>query len=152
MTMWKRQPGALSSAALEAMETAVGDPQTPCGSGAELRPIALAYLHGVVFAQHPLEKMGLRNNRELVTWCSLIDCLLRGEIASAMDVAAQRVGALEKSLVDNNWQVARWLELIPTSDAVLTTRTELRTAQRPDVLERIPPWRKKEGKDNSEED
>ena len=114
MTRWRRLPGALSSAALEAMEAQIGDQLSPHESGSDLRPIALAYLQSVVCARHP--KMGLRNNRELITWCTLIDCLLRGEIASAMDLAFQRFGALEKSLVDNNWQVARWLELIPTSD------------------------------------
>jgi len=152
MTRWRRLPGALSSAALEAMEALVGDRLSPHESGSDLRPIALAYLQSVVFARHPQEKMGLRNSRELITWCTLIDCLLRGEIASAMDLAFQRFGALEKSLVDNNWQVARWLELIPTSDTVLPARMELRTAQRSEDVERIPPWRRKADKDSSEED
>ena len=137
---------------LEAMEALVGDDLSPHESSSDLRPIALAYLQSVVFAWHPQEKMGLRNSRELITWCTLIDCLLRGEIASAMDLAIQRFGALEKSLVDNNWQVARWLELIPTSDTVLPASMGLHTAQRSEDVERIPPWRREADKDSSEED
>eukprot|EP00973_Karenia_brevis_P011721 1585919-Karenia_brevis.AAC.1 len=61
--------------------------------------------------------MGLRNSREAITLASCMDALLRGNQAGALDILAQRLKALERSIVDQNWNVARWMELIPTGDA-----------------------------------
>ena len=53
-----------------------------------------------------------------------------------MDVMMQRVKALERYLVDDNWSVARWFELIPTGDSQLTPRDEAVSAYRLEKSER----------------
>eukprot|EP00973_Karenia_brevis_P083092 11520021-Karenia_brevis.AAC.1 len=58
--------------------------------------------------------MGLRNSREALTLAGIINALLRGNPAGALDIVAQRLKAPERSIVDENWQVAGWMELIPT--------------------------------------
>ena len=37
---------------------------------------------------------------------------------------AQRLKAIEKAVADRSWEMARWLELIPTGDALLAPRSE----------------------------
>ena len=94
------------------------------------QPIAQAFVQQIIFGEHDKKKMGLRNSRELESWALLIDCLLRGETAAGLDVAMQRLKALERSIVDGSWSVARWYELIPTSASHLTDRHEALAAMR----------------------
>eukprot|EP00973_Karenia_brevis_P073877 10270897-Karenia_brevis.AAC.1 len=80
--------------------------------------------------------MGLRNSREALTLSAIIDALLRGNPAGALDIVAQRLKALERSIVDGNWQTARWMELIPTGEAQLSMQEETLKAQRLEKAER----------------
>ena len=103
---------------------------------AALQPIVQAYLHQILFKEHPKQKIGLRNSREIETLGLIADTLLRGEQAAGLDVVMQRLKALERSLIDENWTVARWYELIPTGDAQLTSRAEATAAAKLEESER----------------
>ncbi|CAK0835312.1 unnamed protein product [Prorocentrum cordatum] len=138
-TVWKKNPGKLSGDTLQRMSRTLGG-MVPSdlhdSSSALARPIVQAYLHQIIYNHHSKSKMGLRNSRELETWALAADCLLRGELGSVRDVIMQRVKALERYLVDDNWSVARWFELIPTGDSQLTPRSEAVSAHRLEKSER----------------
>ena len=89
-----------------------------------------------MFSQLGKDNMGLRNSREAFTLSTAIDCILRGSPAGALDVLTQRLKALEKSIIDGNWHVARWLELLPTSEANLSLQEETQRAQKLEAAER----------------
>ena len=89
-----------------------------------------------MFATLGPDKMGLRNSREALTLAASMDALLRGNTSGAMDVLAQRLKALERSIVDSNWQEARWMELIPTGDAQLSSQEETQRAQKLEKADR----------------
>ena len=129
----KRHPGRLAEKALSLMDLHVGDRMSP---GSTLAPIVTTYVTNVMFTQLGKEKMGLRNSREALTLAHAMDSLLRGEPSSAMDILAQRLVALERSVVDQNWSVARWMELIPTGDAQLSTQEAAQKAQKIESAER----------------
>ena len=82
-----------------------------------------AYLNQVLFAQHPQEKLGMRNVRELITLGEAIDLLMEGQFAAAGDVLMQRMKAVESSVTDG-WQLASHQELIPPAKATLSTNLE----------------------------
>ena len=82
-----------------------------------------AYLNQVLFAQHPQEKLGMRNVRELITLGEAIDFLMEGQFAAAGDVLMQRMKAVESSVTDG-WQLASHQELIPPAKATLSTNLE----------------------------
>ena len=107
----QKHPGRLAERVLKLMDLHVGDRVAP---GTKLGPIVLVYVNTIMFAILGRDKMGLRNSREALTLATAMDALLRGNAGGAMDVLAQRLKALERSIVDSNWQVARWMELIPT--------------------------------------
>ena len=104
--------------------------------GNNMSPIATVYVTSVMFTQLGREKMGLRNSREALTLAYAMDALLRGEPSAAMDILAQRLKALERSIVDSNWNVARWMELIPTGEAQLSSQEETQRAQKIESAER----------------
>lgn len=82
-----------------------------------------AYLNQVLFTQHPQEKLGMRNVRELVTLAEAIDLLMEGQFAAVGDVLMQRMKAVESSVTDG-WQLASHQELIPPAKATLSTNLE----------------------------
>ena len=129
--VWKKSPGGLSRQALCRMAELVGDLQVPDPSSEEkLRPVVTAFLHTVLCTNFPREKMGLRSYRELLSLALALDLLLKGDIASSMDVLLQRFKALERSLTDGNWDMAKWYELTPTAEGLLASAGEKRAAVR----------------------
>ena len=121
------EPGRLARELIQTMMSLVGA-RGLGGAGSELEPVATTFLLTVLFNLHPPKELGLRNERELRTLCLVLDLLLKGELARGMDVLAQRVKALEKSITDQHWLAARWLELIPTGQLLLVPRDEAREA------------------------
>ena len=115
------------------MNMHVGDRMAP---GNNMSPIATVYVTSVMFTQLGREKMGLRNSREAQTLAYAMDSLLRGEPSACMDILAQRLKALEGSIVDSNWNVARWMELIPTGEAQLSSQEETQRVQKIESAER----------------
>ena len=95
-----------------------------------IRAIVTTYIHMIVFTEHSREKMGLRNSRELISLGLIADLLLKGQVAKSLAVVIQRIKAIERSILDNTWQTARWYELIPTGESHLTSRSEAKTAAR----------------------
>ena len=59
------------------------------------------------------EKLGVRLLREMRTIAGAVDEIARGKPEAAGDILSQRLKALELQLVDNSWQRAQFLELIP---------------------------------------
>ena len=127
----KRHPGKLLRSGLEQMSrfmnTRSGDDLAPSVSWREQR--VNAYLNQVLFNQHPVSSMGMRNSRELVTLATAIDLLMEEQFASLGDLLMQRLKAVEASLSEG-WGVANFQELIPPPRATLTTDQERAFAAR----------------------
>ena len=69
--------------------------------------------------------MGMRNLRELKTMATTLDHLARGESGKAADLLAQRIKAIEKSMVDGDqWTRAQFCELIEAESATLLNKEE----------------------------
>jgi len=134
---WKSRPGQLTLKTLGRMQDTLGVHQLPHQTASDAgAPIATAYVHQVMRTQFPGDKMTLRNWRELLTLSQVMDLCLSGKVDSGLDMVAQRMKAIERSLVDGNWNQARWMELIPTGDALLASRMESKAAQRAEQEER----------------
>ena len=142
---WKSRPGQLTLKTLGRMQDTLGVHQLPHQNTSDAAaPIATAYVHQVMRTQFPGDKMTLRNWRELLTLSQVMDLCLAGKVESGLDMVAQRIKAIERSLVDGSWNQARWMELIPTGDALLASRVEAKAAHRAEAEERrraAPPAR-----------
>ena len=68
--------------------------------------------------------------RELLTHCSLIDCLLEGKIAQALDIGLQRIKGLELQAGGTTYQVSQRLEVIPSDSNLLPSRQEMAIIQK----------------------
>ena len=122
----RKQPGTLLKSGLIQMSKflAVRTGGTDEEAGRSWRDQRVgAYLNQVLFAQHPQEKLGMRNVRELVTLAEAIDLLMEGQFAAVGDVLMQRMKAVETSVTDG-WQLASHQELIPPAKATLSTNLE----------------------------
>ena len=53
-----------------------------------------------------------------------MDLLAKGESLNAVDVVAQRIKAMEVSIVENGWEKAQFLELIEAPQATLLTKED----------------------------
>ena len=71
---------------------------------------------------HP--NMGMRTARELQTLSTVLDYLARGRPQHAADVVAQRMKALEQSVVDGHWEKASFLELLEAPGSTLLNKQE----------------------------
>ena len=76
-----------------------------------------AYTAGTLFAQNSAASVGMRNTREIQTVSWALDLLVMGELAQLGDVLMQRYKALEASVSDGGWHLARHYELIPPTIA-----------------------------------
>ena len=136
LRVWRRTPGRLAEQTLEKMARLLGTLAASDETEAAYKPIVQAYVHQVLFTNHPKNQIGIRNAREAETMALIADTLIRGEADAALDVVMQRLKALERSVSDGNWSVARWMELIPTGETQLSSREEARTALRNEEAER----------------
>ena len=122
----RKQPGTLLKSGLIQMSKflAVRTGGTDEEAGRSWRDQRVGeYLNQVLFAQHPQEKLGMRNVRELLTLSEAIDLLMEGQFAAVGDVLMQRMKAVESSVTDG-WQLASHQELIPPAKATLSTNLE----------------------------
>ena len=90
----------------------------------------MAYLSQVVLVNHPPAKMGVRSHRELVTLAMVVDELLAGNLKYGLDILLQRFKAVETSLQEGGWAMAKHQELIPPAAASLTREDERAAAAR----------------------
>ena len=96
----------------------------------------LAYLNQVILSHHPVSQVGIRNHRELMTLAMAVDYILEGDYVRALDLLIQRFKAVETSLGENGWHMAKHLELIPPTAVALTTIDEKDMAAKAELRNR----------------
>ena len=133
----RRHPGRLLRSGLEQMNKFLAARSGAEGSASvSWRDQRVgAYLHQVLFNQHPQHVIGVRNTRELVTLAEAIDLLMEERLASLGDLLMQRMKAVEASLTEG-WGVANFQELIPPPRSTLTTDQERAFAARHAIQQR----------------
>ena len=90
--------------------------------------LATRYLLAMLMPKHP--RMPVRTMREMRTVCCVLDLLAKAKWDEAADVLAQRLKALERSLIDENWARSQFAELIPLENATLMSKEEEYMLQR----------------------
>ena len=82
------------------------------GKAPELPPTATAYL-GKLISAIDSKRLGHKEERELATLSTALDCLCQGKMAQAGDVLIQRFKAIETSIYDGNTAIGAHQELVP---------------------------------------
>ena len=90
----------------------------------------LTYVTSIVFGRHSPEAIGLRTAAEMQTVARCLDAIGSGELPSCADMLVQRLQALEMSVKDKNWNLAKNIEIVPQVDSGLTTMAEREDAAR----------------------
>ena len=87
----------------------------------------------IVLTAHPPSKIGVRAHRELVTLATALDELLENNTLRCLDLLMQRFKAVEASLQDGGWSLARHYELIPPHGAQLSREDEREMATKAEL-------------------
>eukprot|EP00434_Breviolum_minutum_P037427 symbB.v1.2.033184.t1/scaffold4090.1/size75078/2 len=90
-----------------------------------LPAVARGYFSQIFLVKHPESSIGLRNLRELRTLVTMIDHMANNDGLRALDVAVQRLKAIELFIAQGHWQQASQLE----GEQRAWFRQELRAAQ-----------------------
>lgn len=147
--LWRvaqKKPGRLTRLALDEMTRYLADKMEENEVEVRWRGQKVqAYLNQILFVAHQPTKVGLRTSRELTTLGVTLDHLLAGRLPQATDTLMQRLKALEASLQEGGWQVAKHLEIIPPSGASLmrekerelATKNELRSLKLKDAVSKM---------------
>ena len=116
--MARSQPGRLMMEGFKTMRQHLdpklaggGNNGDPRGSSEGLDGCATAYTVNVV--QGRGTQLSQRNERELRTLATGLDALAHGQLAEAGDIFMQRYKAVELAGLENNWNLAARLEVIP---------------------------------------
>ena len=132
----ERYPGALAMESLASMKrsllTAAGEDQEE----GILKPVALLYYRSVLS-----KRASGPQSREMLNLSTALDMMLKGRIASAADVIAQRLKAQEAITQGTHWAIAQRLEIPPSEAEGLVARTELQQAQKEDYADARARWR-----------
>lgn len=132
----ERYPGALAMESLASMKrsllTAAGEEQEE----GTLKPVALLYYRSVLS-----KRASGPQAREMLNLSTALDLMLKGRIASAADVIAQRLKAQESVAQGTHWAIAQRLEIPPSEAEGLVARTELQQAQKEDYADARARWR-----------
>ena len=133
----QRSPGLLAQSSLLRMRQylAGASGAMPNLGNSDLPATMSAYLNVVYFPVHPEVSIGLRASREMKTIGFAVDMLCQGKVLEALDFLLQRQKALEVSVDQGNWTQARHLELIPQSDVTSWSRSDLKEAQKEQLLD-----------------
>ena len=109
LQIWKRIPGALSCGVLQDMRQSLMTAEGFLSASSEgsLPPVASQY-----YRQHLQGQVGPVMGREMQHWCLVIDLMLRGRPAAALDVASQRIKSPEQIARGVQADIARRLELV----------------------------------------
>ena len=94
----------------------------------------VSYLNSVFHGRHPPGEVGPRTTRELRHVAECLDAIGAGNLTMVADMLMQRFKALEQSVTDKNWNMARHLEVLPLQDVGLTTQGEQLAASRAELL------------------
>ena len=119
----RRFPGRFLADALSSMQRFLGS-RVGAGTASEELPRVLTYLETVFNQRYTKECVGIRTAREMRTLAEAIDSLLEGDSMRTADLLIQRFKALETSVSDGSWSLARHLELIPEEGVGLTSPAE----------------------------
>ena len=76
------------------------------------------------YRQHLQSQVGPVMGREMQHWCLVVDLMLRGRPAAALDVASQRIKSLEQIAKGVQSDIARRLELVGPEKASLVSTHE----------------------------
>ena len=118
-------PGILGSQALAQMRnqllSGIGEDDKP----GRPSPVCMQYFRQVLQrkATPPVQ-------RELLTISSMVDLMIRGKIAQAVDVGVQRIKSQELVLSGCHWNVAQRVEVLAQEAQALAAAKELQEAQR----------------------
>ena len=93
----------------------------------------VAYLSSIFHGSHTPQSIGIRTSREMRTLAEALDALQAGKLPEVADLLVQRFKALETSIQDGNWNLAKRLEVIPDSTSGLTSMEERRAAARDEL-------------------
>ena len=119
----RRFPGRFLADALSTMQRFLGS-RVGAGTTSEELPRVLTYLETVFNQRYTKECVGIRTAREMRTLAEAIDSLLEGDSMRTADLLIQRFKAVETSVSDGSWSLARHLELIPEEGVGLTSPAE----------------------------
>ena len=121
----QRHPGRLASRMLLKMarETAIGSVGAVNQQSQKTPAVALHYLRTVMTPALGT-RLTVRTARELHTLSVIIDFLAQKKPEEAVDVASQRMKALERSCMEGGWMSAQFLELISPEQPSLLDRAE----------------------------
>ncbi len=121
----RRFPGVLAFEAVQQMQeqllTEAGEDTT----GFTTRPISILY-----YRQELHKKAGGPMARELLNLTSCLDALLRGKVAVAADIVAQRIKACEAVMNGTHWTTAQRLEVVGNESSGIAQGTELDSARK----------------------
>ena len=128
----QEKPGTLANLTLrrfnELLSRSVGRGSAEVTS--DLPAVARAYLTQIYLVKSPETTIGMRNLRELRTLATMVDMMATNDPLRAMDVALQRMKAIELFVSQGNWTQATVLELIPAEgEQRAWFRQELKAAQ-----------------------
>ena len=98
------------------------------------QPVMMTYLLSIFMSASSIEKVGVRNGRELKTLATALDHLARGELDHLADVLMQRYKAVEMSISDGTWTLAQRIELITDQGVGLVSNEEHAAAARAAML------------------
>jgi hypothetical protein len=122
----ERFPGLLASEALKGISRMVASDMGDSASGSRMWQAQLVRYYRQVLSRRISGAMG----RELFTHGSVIDSLLEGKVAQALDISLQRIKGLELQAGGTNFQVSQRLEVLPSEVSILPTRQEMAIIQR----------------------
>ena len=100
----------------------------------QLQPLATRYLTTVLQNVRG-SSLGLRNERELRTVSEALDLITVGRIAEAGDLLMQRFKAIElaSGSGEGGWNLARHVELIPSTQVSASTTAEARQSMKAEM-------------------
>ena len=135
--LWRlaqKKPGRLTEMSMREMARYLaGQSERGLDKGDALSLRVLSYLNQIVLNAHPPSKIGIRAHRELLTLATALDELLDSNNLRCLDILMQRFKAVEASLQDSGWNLARHYELIPPHGAQLSRESERELATKAEI-------------------
>eukprot|EP00435_Cladocopium_sp_Y103_P066694 s652_g29.t1 len=122
----ERYPGLLAAEALRGISRMVATDMGDSRSQSRQWAPQMVRYYRQVLSRRISGAMG----RELLTHCSLIDAVLEGKIAQALDISLQRIKGLELQAGGTSYQVSQRLEVIPSDVNLLPSRQEMAIIQK----------------------
>ena len=122
----ERFPGLLAAESLKGISRMVASDMGDSASSSKAWSPHLVRYYRQVLSRRISGAMG----RELLTHCSVIDSLLEGKIAQALDISLQRIKGLELQAGGTSYQVSQRLEVIPSEIGILPSRQEMAIIQK----------------------